>query len=887
MTSEIRPGIRRLLRLVTRRSMQQDADEEIRLHLELRTKQLIGEGMSPSAARAEAERRFGEVDDERRRSRASAARQERRLRWRDSFDLVRGDVRYALRTLRRDAGFTAFALVIIALGIGASATVFSLVNGVLLRPLPFRDPSRLVWIGNVADNGVDVWRVQVAHFVDLGARSRSLSDLAGYYAYYSVGDAVVGTPGGNTQRLTRVPVTCNFFPFLGVTPRLGRSFTADECLDNSAAATMLTEKAWRDEFAADRSIVGRVVSINDQPVRVIGVLPASFDFASVFTPGASVDLFTPYALSDQNNRSGNTLGVVGRLKPGVSIERARRELVAIGKQLTEEFPRRNTIRPQVRSLDEHVNGRVRPALIVLALAVAAVMLIVALNLASLQFARTTARGRELAVRLALGASRGRLIRQALTESLVLAGGGAALGVAIGLLATRYLSGLRALDIPLLARVTVDLPALGAATIVALVTGIVVGVLPALHAPANPNDALKDGTRGATRGGRHARVRSALVVTEIAAALVLLVASSLLLRSFVRVLDTKLGFAPAQLARLRVDPPTRLPDLATASAYYDEILRRVRAIPGVTDASLNDMLPFTGDRSWAMPAEGRVYQRGQYPEGFVRVVGNGYFRTMSIPMRVGRDFTDADTRDAPPVVIINESMARTLWPDRSAIGQRIQQGKAHPTVIGVVGDTRHTSLESAFTGEVYFPLTQFFTSRVDLVVRTSMSLSALAASARAALAPVAPVAAKGQWTKMQEVIDKVASPRRFVVVLLGGFAVFAVVLAALGIYALISYGVAQRRQEIGIRIALGASAHDVRGAIMRNTLRLALAGMLVGVAGALVVVPTMSGLLFGVTWSDPLSFAGALAILLLVAATAGLLPAHRASGVDPSIALRDG
>jgi len=258
--------------------------------------------------------------------------------------------------------------------------------------------------------------------------------------------------------------------------------------------------------------------------------------------------------------------------------------------------------------------------------------------------------------------------------------------------------------------------------------------------------------------------------------------------------------------------------------------------------------------------------------------------MSIPMRVGRDFTDADTRDAPPVVIINESMARGLWPDRSAIGQRIQQGKAHPTVIGVVGDARHTSLESAFTGEVYFPLTQFFTARVDLVVRTSMSLSALAASARAALAPVA---AKGQWTKMQEVIDKVASPRRFVVVLLGGFAVFAVVLAALGIYALISYGVAQRRQEIGIRIALGASAHDVRGAIMRNTLRLALAGMLVGVAGALVVVPTMSGLLFGVTWSDPLSFAGALAILLLVAATAGLLPAHRASGVDPSIALRDG
>ncbi len=314
-------------------------------------------------------------------------------------------------------------------------------------------------------------------------------------------------------------------------------------------------------------------------MQVIGVLPTSFDFASVFAPGTNVDLFTPYALSEQHNRNGNTLGMIGRLKPGVSVDQARTELVALGKQLTEEFPRRNTIRPRVLSLDEHVNGHFRPALIVLAFAVAAVMLIVALNLASLQFARMTARGRELALRLALGASRGRLIRQTLTESLVLATGGASLGVAIGLLATRYVSRLRAFDIPLLARVTVDVPALGAAAIVALVTGVVVGVLPALQAPADPNDALKEGTRGATRGGRHARVRSALVVTEIAAALVLLVASSLLLRSFVRVLDTKLGFAPAQLARLRVDPPTRLPDLATAAAYYDDVLRRVRAIPG--------------------------------------------------------------------------------------------------------------------------------------------------------------------------------------------------------------------------------------------------------------------------------------------------------------------
>jgi predicted permease len=887
MTSEIRPGIRRLLRLVTRRTMHQDADDEIRLHLELRTKQLIGEGLSLAAARAEAERRFGAIDDERRRSRESASRLERRLRWRDTIDHLRGDVRYAFRTLRRDKGFTAFALVIMAVGIGASATVFSLVNVVLLRPMPFREPSRLIWIGNKADHGDEDWRIQVAHFVDLGARSQSLRAVAAYNAYFKEGDAVLSDDRGDTQRLTSVPVTCNFFPFLGVTLRIGRSFKADDCLDNSAPTVILTDKMWREQFAADPSIAGRVATINGRLVQIIGVLPSSFDFSAVFTPGANADLFIPYPLSARNNQDGNTLAMLGRLTPGVSIDQARTELVAIGKTLTAEFPRRNSIRPRVSTLDAHVNGHIRPALIVLTFAVAAVMLIVALNLASLQFARVAARGRELSVRLALGASRGRLIRQMLSESLTLAAGGVTLGVALGVVATRYVARLRAFDIPMLAHVTVDGRSLAAAAIVAAAIGVVVGVLPALHAPADPNDALKDGSRGATGGRRHARVRSALVVAEIAAALMLLVASSLLLHSLVRVLDTSLGFAPAQLARLRVDPPAGLPDLAAYTAYYDEILRRVRAIPGVERASLNDMLPFAGDRSWAMPAEGEVYQRGQSPEGFVRNIGTDYFRTMRIPLRAGRDFTVGDSRDAPPVVIINESMARTLWPGQSALGHRIRQGSTLLSVVGIVGDTRHTALESAFTGEVYFPLSQRFTDRVDLVARTSLPLAGLAASARTALEPIAPAAAKGRWSEMQELIDQAASPRRFVVALLVGFAAFAVMLAALGIYALISYGVTQRRQEIGIRIALGASTRDVRGSIMLHTLRLALLGIALGVVGAIVVVPAMSGLLFGVRWSDPTSFAGALVVLFVVAGTAGYVPARRASRVDPSVALRDG
>jgi len=888
MPHEIRPGIRRLLRLATRRGMEQDADEEIRIHLQLRARQLMDEGMSASDANDEARRRFGDVDGERRLSRAVAGRQERRARWTDGMDRLRGDLRYALRTLRLDAGFTVFALVILALGIGASATVFSLVNGVLLRPMPFANPSRLVWIGNVADNGVDDWRVQVGHFVDLGTRSKSLSGIAGYFGYYSVGDAAL-TMHGVTQRLTRVPVTCGFFPLLGVTPELGRSFTAEECgRDSGSTTAILTDRLWREQFGADPSVIGRVVTVSDKSVQIIGVLPASFDFSSVFTPGTAADLFVPYPLSERNNRDGNTLAVVGRLRPGVSIAQANVELKALGRQLTAEFPQRNPIRPRIESLDAHVNGRFRPALMMLAFAVAAVMLIVAVNLASLQYARMSARGRELALRVALGAARGRIVRQVLTESLLLACGGAAIGVTLAILATRYLSHLRAFDIPLLSRVHVDASVVIATTLVAVLAGVVVGLLPALQSPADPNDALKDGTRGATRGGQHARVRSALVVTEIAAALVLLVASSLLLRSFVRVLDADLGFTPEHLFRLRVDPPVAPRDLAAATAYYDEVLRRIRSTPGVTAASLSDMLPFTGDRSWGVPGENQAYQRGHLPEGFIRFVDADYFRTMGIPLEKGRDFAEGDDPTAPRVVIINESMARKLWPGGDPIGQRVVQGPRHLTVIGVVGDVRHATLESPFTGEVYFPMRQSYGyTRVDLVVRTSLPISGFAAAARTALAPVAPDAVRNSWSTMQTLIDQVASPRRFLVLLLSGFAAFAVAIAALGIYALISFGVTQRRQELGIRIALGATTNDVGAAIMRETMRLTLVGIVLGTLAAVLVVPAMNSMLFGVTWRDPVSFGCGVAALVVVAGAAGLVPARRAMRVDPSTALRAG
>lgn len=559
-TPEIRPGIRRLFRLAGRSDANRDADDEIRLHLQLRIDELIQGGMSPDEARAEAERRFGAVEEERARFADSARRLEGRMELREWLESVAQDVRYAFRTLRRDAGFTLFAVLIVGLGIGASATVFSLVNGVLLRPMPFRDPSRLIWISNISDDGVSEWRLESDHVADLAAQNRTLAGLAGYYAYYGVGNAPLAFPSGETERLTRVGITCNFLPFLGISPVIGRSFAADECRGTSPPVVMMTEALWRTHFAADPSIVGKTLTIRDQSVTVVGVVPSSFDFPSVFAPGSQADLFAPFPLDSTTAHNGNTLAVIGRLKPGVSIAAAREDLVALGKSLTDAYPKtRNTLRPKVLWLDERINGPVRPALIILAWAVIAVMLIVCANLASLQHARMSARQREMAVRAALGAARGRLIRQTLTESLVLAGGGAVLGVALTVIGTRLVSRLSSFDIPLLARVGVDARVLVMAAFVAVVTGMLVGLLPALNAPSDVHDTLKDGPRGSTRGGQHARVRGTLVVAEIAATCMLLVSSSLLARSFLKLLDVQLGYRPEHAAMLRIDPGTRFPD----------------------------------------------------------------------------------------------------------------------------------------------------------------------------------------------------------------------------------------------------------------------------------------------------------------------------------------
>jgi len=806
----------------------------------------------------------------------------------DWLDTLSRDFKYALRALRRDLGFATFAILIVGLGIGASSTIFSVVNTLLIRPLSFHDPARLIWIANSPGAlGLSGQTMQVGHFLDLREQNKSFSDMAAYFAFYGVGDNKLTGTGGEPERLTSVPVSQNFFSLLGVEPQLGRLFTADECKWNGPHVILLSHGLWQRRFASDPNIVGKSLTLDDQPSTVVGVLPASFDFATIFAPGSRIDLFNPFPLTPETNRWGNTLAVVGRLKPGASAQSAQSEFTILSKRITHDHPERNDMDASLAPLASHVSGRLRPALIILVCAVGVVMLIVCANLSNLLLARSASRQKEIAIRAALGAGKGRLIRQMLTESLVLSLCGAAFGLLLAFAGTRILARLTSISIPLLSGVRLDLTVAGFTILVAIFTGVVFGLFPAFQVPGvTLQDVLKDSNRGSSQGRGHAWVRSSLVVSEIALACVLLVGAGLLIRSFLRVLDIDLGFRPERAAALRIDPNSSYSTQEKRNAYFTQALHSVLDVPGIEAAGLTDAVPLGHNRSWGVAAKGQVYKREEYPDGFVRIVSDGYFRAMGVPLRAGRDFSERDDTSAEKVIIINETLARFLFPGRNPIGQIVNADRPDRTVIGVVGDVHHLALEEKSGNEFYIPIrqTQDYGS-VDLVVRTSLTTSALVPRLREALKPIDPTLATGTLRTMQQIVDKAASPRRFVVLLLGGFAAFALILAALGIYAVISYSVSQRTQEIGIRMALGASAQSLQAGILFQTLTLAAIGMLLGVASSWALARTLSGLLFGVTSTDPATFAAMLLLLTAVAALAGYLPARRASRIDPMAALR--
>jgi predicted permease len=804
-----------------------------------------------------------------------------------AFDDLLQDLRYTVRTLRRDAGFTTFAVLIAGLGIGASATVFSVVNTLILRPLPFTEPNRLVWITNRDVSGLSGQTTQIGHMLDLRERTQTMSAVTGYFAFYGVGDNLLSGKG-EPERLNGVPVSDNFFDVLGVKPMLGRVFNAEECLWNAPKTVMLGYGLWQRRFNSDPNIVGTSLTLNDAPHTVVGVLPASFDFASVFAPGSHFDLYFPFPLSQETNRWGNTMAMIGRLTPGATVESARAEVRTLAAQITAEHPERNGFQGNVRSLSEQVSGRIRLALWVLVGAVAMVMLIVCANLSNLLLARTASRHKEIAIRTALGAGRRRLLAQMLTEGIVLSCTGALLGFILAIAGTRGLARLDAMSIPLLRGVRTDMTALGFTLLVAIATGIVFGLAPALQARgAALTSALKDAARGSTESRRRSWVRNTLVVSEVAFACVLLVGAGLLIRSLMHVLDVDMGFQPARAATMRVDPDSRYTTREQRNAYVDEVLLRVKEIPGIEAAGITDALPLGRNRSWGARAKGVTYERGRFPTAYPRMVSDGYFAAMSIPLRAGRDIQPGDTPTSEQVIVVNETMARTLWPGEDPIGKYVL-GPCAPErrVVGVVGDVRHLALEQTSGNEMYIPMRQCRDqSSNDLVVRSAMPAAQLASAVRAKLQSVAGNLPGNDFRTLQQIVDKSVSPRRFLVLLLGGFAVFALVLASLGIYGLISYSVNQRTQEIGIRMALGASAADVQRRIITQTLWLASIGMILGTAASWALAKGASGLLFGVTPRDPGTFAAMLIVLTFVAIVAGYLPARRASRIDPMVALR--
>jgi predicted permease len=882
MTAALHRILARVRALFGGRQLDRDLDDEVAFHIRERADVLQRTvNLAPEDAVRAARLEFQGVTQLR-----EAHRAERGVPW---LEVIVRDLRLAVRTLRRDAGFTTFALLVMALGLGGTATVYSLVNALILRPLPLADAGRLAWIGTRSDDGAALWHIQVNHLKDLQAQSRSFAALSGYYAYTAAGDLRL-TDGGTTERLSGIPVAQNFFAVLGVEPVVGRTFTVQEAAANVPREVMISYRLWQQRYGLDPAVVGRTMTLNGAPSTIVGVLPASFDFGPIFVPGRQVDVFGLFGLNDGTNRWGNSLGVVGRLKPGVTVDEAQAELAVLGKALTAAHPERNTLRPVVKALSDHVAGHLRPALLLLAGAVGVVMLIVCANLANLQLARAASRRQEMAVRVALGAGRGRLLAQAITESLLLSGVGAGLGLALAVVAARSLTSLTAFNLPLLHTVRVDFATLGVLAALAIVAGLAIGVAPVLQLPTvSPQDRLRDGARGASEGRRARWARATLVVAEIAFACVLLIAAGLLVRSLASALTVDVGFDPSRAAAVRFDPIWTDADPARRAAYFDEALRLARATPGVEVAGITDLLPLDGTRSWAILGRGQIPQRGKNPEGFARMVSDGYREALGLRLVAGRDLTPDDGPKGELVVVVNETLARTIWPGQDPIGQfLIADGIGTPErrVVGVVADVRHKALEAAAGSELYIPIRQSRSYRgLYLVVRSSLPPAALDSALRASLAPLGDAVGGSRLRVLDELVDRAVSPRRFTTLVLTGFALFALLLASLGVYAVVAYGVSRRRQEFGIRLALGASPGDVQRTVLGDTVRLASAGLAVGLPVAWVVTRLMRDLLFGVKPTDPTTFAGMIAMLGAMAMLAAYVPARRASRLDPVRTLR--
>ena len=872
----------RLHGLLRREAVIGDIDEEMRLHVEMETEANIERGMPPAEARRAALRSFGNLD-----------------RLRDVAYGIRGggfletfmqDVWYGARVLAKNKSFTAVAVLTLALGIGANTAIYSVVHQLLLRPLPYADAERIVLLWEINPEGGRN-TASPANFRSWQEQTTSVTGIAGF-----VDQRVNLTGSGEPEEIAAQLASPELFKTLGVRPILGRDMTPED-VDPTPRVAIVSYGFWMRRLGGDPGAVGKPIMLNTLPITVIGILPSGFQWHVRQTSGTgkSAEIWLPLALPTEGPRTrGRYLSVVARLKPGASLEEARAEMRTIGSRLAADSPFNKGYGADAIPVREQFVGPVRRALLILLGAVGFVLLIACANVANLLLSRAAAREKEIALRTALGARRLRVVRQLLTESLLLAALDCLLGLGFAWWGLRALVAISPRELFLLQGVHLNLPVLAVTVIVSLATGIVFGLAPALEATRlNLNDSLKEGGKGAAgQGSRSRRLRGALVIAEVALAIVLLTSAGLLVKSFVRLQQVDTGVQKDNVLTMVVRLPARkYSEDPQVIAFFRQVEERIRKLPGARDVGIVNFLPFYGGLGSAtgFTIEGRPVPPGEEPVTDVRVADAGYFRTLGIPLVRGRIFTDLEDTEVRRVVLINEALARQSFPGENPIGKRISVNmfdEPVPTeIVGIVRDVKYESLVNAAQPTVYMPLPVLTYSFMTFVLRTDGDPADLAPAVRRVVREIDPDQPAADVRTMHQVMSEWVGRDRFNTLLLAIFAGLATLLAAVGIFGVMSYSVTLRTREIGLRMALGAQPGEVLLLILKQGLLLILIGIALGIAGALALTRLMSSLLFEVGSTDPATFTAIVLLFTLMAVIACYIPARRATRVDPLIALR--
>lgn len=867
---------RRILFLFRRDRMSDELAEEMRLHKELRARQISEQGIELQEADRAARRAFGN-------STLLHETSQEMWRW-VQLERLWQDARYAFRLLARDRAFTAIVVIVLALGIGANAAIFSVVNTVLLRPLPYSDSDRLVQIWeNKISQGTRQGPVSPYNFLDWEKQSRSFRNMAAYQ-YESFALTTRGAP----ERMPGLLVSGDFFKVFDATPLLGRTFRANEDRPGNQAV-VLSYDAWHQRFNADPNIIGKAITLNEQPYSVIGVMPADFQFP---TAGTEVWMTPAFDLKARS-RGDHFLFAVGQLNAGVTLSQAQAEVATIAHRLEKQFPGTNRSSGVVLvSLQEQMVGGFKTGLLVLWSAVTLVLLIACANVAHLLLARSVSRQKEIAIRASLGAGRARVIRQLLTESMLLSLIAGMLGLAIGVAGIHLLSagGLKA--VPRTHGIHMDGAVFAFTVVISVLTGIIFGIVPAFNASKlNLAVSLKQTGWGTSLNESSYRLRSVLVVSELALAVVLLIGSGLLIKSFWLLQNVDPGFRAQNRLTMRLGvPEAKYPGFLELAQLYQRVIDRVAALPGVESVGATNDLPFAGSRTGtSFYVEGRPPAHDEdSPVADYRTVSPDYLTTFAIPLIKGRTFTARDNQQEAPVAIINQALAHKYWPHDNPIGRRLMGLGDRPVeIVGVIGDVKHDNLAAVDAPEIYVPQLQGHTPPwTFLVIHSHLPVQSLITAVRGAVRDVDPDDPLFSLQTMEERLSASIAPQQFNTLMLGVFAGFALVLAALGIYGVIAYAVTERTHEIGVRMALGAQRNDVLRLVVTQGLRLTVAGVMLGLAGALALSRVLSGMLYATRPTDPATFAIVTSVLLLVAIMASYVPARRATRVDPMVALRD-